>query len=317
MTQLGGRVRMDAATWRIDDYSSSLGLASSTTEVYRREIRAFADWAGRSDLRSPDQIDLATLRRYLAWLTTMRRAPRTISRIAACLRRYFAWAARSGLVDADPSAGLRAPSGGSRLPRVLHGDELHQLLEEPAGAGAVDEVVDVRDRLVVEVLYGSGIRVSELCGLDVDDVDLNRSRLTVLGKGSRQRLVPLSDPAVELMEQWLRVGRARFAEGHRPPAATSGADEPAHAAALFHNRRGRRLAPRDVRRIVDARSPVPTHPHALRHTFATHLLDGGADLREVQELLGHRDVSTTQIYTHVSLNRLKSVHEAAHPRSGQ
>jgi site-specific recombinase XerD len=139
----------------------------------------------------------------------------------------------------------------------------------------------------------------------------------VLGKGSRQRLVPLSDPAAELMEKWLRVGRARFAEGNRPPAATSGADEPAHAAALFHNRRGRRLAPRDVRRIVDARSPVPTHPHALRHTFATHLLDGGADLREVQELLGHRDVSTTQIYTHVSLNRLKSVHETAHPRSGQ
>ncbi len=148
--------------------------------------------------------------------------------------------------------------------------------------------------------------MSELCGLDVSDVDLVQNRLSVWGKGSKQRMVPLSDPAADLSAAWLRAGRARHLEH-------TGA-EPAEAA-MFTNTRGKRLAPRDVRRILDRRSPVPTHPHALRHTFATHLLDGGADLREVQELLGHTDVATTQIYTHVSLQRLQSVYEDAHPRA--
>ena len=304
---------METDDWCTDEFAASLVLAASTSEVYRREVRHFAEWAARGSVDSPAEVDLATLRRYLAWLTTMGRAPRTISRIASCLRRYFAWAARTGRVPSDPSTALRAPGGGSRLPRVLRSDELHQLLEDPpANASPQAPEVDLRDRLVVEVLYGSGLRVSELCSLDVDDVDLARRRLTVMGKGSKQRLVPLSDPAAELAAEWLRSGRNRFAEAHSGPGDAAPAGP---GAALLLNSRGRRLGPRDVRRILDRRSAVPTHPHALRHSFATHLLDGGADLREVQELLGHSDVATTQIYTHVSLKRLAAVHEAAHPRS--
>ena len=163
---------------------------------------------------------------------------------------------------------------------------------------------DARDDAVLEVLYGSGLRVSELCGLDLDQVDLDRRRLTVWGKGAKQRVVPLGDPAAAALRSWMHGGRAE--------AVPAG---PADVPALFLNRRGRRLTPRDVRRILDRRSPVPTHPHALRHTFATHLLDGGADLRVVQELLGHSDLATTQIYTHVSKERLRAVYEASHPRA--
>ncbi|MCP4434257.1 MAG: tyrosine recombinase XerC [Actinomycetia bacterium] len=301
---------MDEDVWQTEGFVSSLSLADSTVAVYRREVEHFADWAARGGLDSPVQVDLAVLRRYLAWLTTMKRAPRTISRIAACLRRYFGWAHRRGMIESDPSAALRSPSGGSRLPRVLKADELNQILDEtpPADESADSEPAErtLRDDLVLEILYGSGLRVSELCGLDVSDVDLVQNRLSVWGKGSKQRMVPLSDPAADLSAAWLRAGRARHLEH-------TGA-EPAEAA-MFTNTRGKRLAPRDVRRILDRRSPVPTHPHALRHTFATHLLDGGADLREVQELLGHTDVATTQIYTHVSLQRLQSVYEDAHPRA--
>jgi site-specific recombinase XerD len=158
-----------------------------------------------------------------------------------------------------------------------------------------------RDDAVLEILYGSGVRVSELCGLDVDAVDLGRAAITVWGKGSKERRVPLSDPAVEAVRAWMGVRRDVV-----PSSAGS---------ALFGNERGQRLAPRDVRRIIDRRSPRPTHPHALRHSFATHLLDGGADLRVVQDLLGHNDVATTQRYTHVSKQRLRAVYSQAHPRA--
>jgi integrase/recombinase XerC len=155
---------------------------------------------------------------------------------------------------------------------------------------------------VVEVLYGSGLRVSELCGLDVDDIDRARCLVRVLGKGSRTRLVPLSEPSIDAIDAWCTHGR--------PLMASSSA-----GAALFVNLRGGRLGPRDVRRILDCRAEAPVHPHALRHTYATHLLDGGADLRTVQELLGHADLGSTQIYTHVSKERLRRVVERTHPRA--
>ena len=161
----------------------------------------------------------------------------------------------------------------------------------------------LRDDAVLELLYGSGLRVAELCGLSPGDVDLDRGLVTVWGKGAKQRRVPMSAPAVEAVRGWLERGRAELADERTPPDA------------LLVNRVGRRLGTRDVRRIVDHRASAPTHPHALRHTYATHLLDGGADLRVVQELLGHADLSTTQHYTHVSKERLRSVHEATHPRA--
>ncbi len=294
--------------WQIESFATSLSLASSTIDVYRRDVQRFVNWAARGSVTSAEQVDLGVLRRYLAHLTTLGRAPRTIARTAASLRRYFSWAERSGLLEADPSAALRAPSGGSRLPRILRADELHQLLEEPAGESeALPVEREMRDRALLEILYGSGLRVSELCGLRIDDVDLERGRLTVWGKGAKQRIVPLSDPARDLLSEWIRWGRARHLE------ATAADDEATEL--LFTNLRGKPISPRDVRRVIDRRSPSPTHPHALRHTFATHLLDGGADLRVVQELLGHSDLATTQIYTHVSLQRLRAVYDSAHPRA--
>lgn len=311
------------ASWRIEVFEDSLELAPKTLEVYTRDVRQFTQWAARGGASCPADVDLSMLRRYLAYLRTVGRAPRTMSRAAASLRRYFAWAESYGLLASDPSLALRAPSGGSHLPRVLKADELHQILDEPVSdkdRPPVPPERDLRDRTIMEVLYGSGLRVSELCGIRTGDVDLGRSRLTVWGKGSKQRVVPLSQPSVELLDAWLRWGRARHLEsvsGGENDASgfDSFQSDPSNDERVFHNQRGNPLTPRDVRRILDRRSPVPTHPHALRHSFATHLLDGGADLRVVQELLGHSDLSTTQIYTHVSRERLQSVYAATHPRA--
>lgn len=303
-------------SWEVEAFTAALPLAPSTVSVYRRDVVAFIHWveASARHVDGPDAIDRDVVRAYLAELTAEGRAPRTIARAMASLRRYFAWRTRSSRSAGDPTVGVSAPVGPARLPRVLRADELHRILEE---APEVDDaILSARDDAVVEILYGSGLRVSELCGLDIDDVDLDRSRLTVWGKGSKQRIVPLSDPARERLHDWLSPR-----EGTPAPRGTwltdivGVVDLGADAAALFHNRRGRRLGPRDVRRLLDRRSPVPTHPHALRHTFATHLLDGGADLRVVQELLGHADLATTQVYTHVSKDRLSRVFRESHPRA--
>ena len=192
----------------------------------------------------------------------------------------------------------------ARLPRVLGRAEVEVLLERPpARVEGDDPARRQRDDAVLELLYGSGLRVSELCRLDLADLDLGRRRVTVTGKGDKQRMVPLSEAAVESVRGWLGSGRAAMAGPETPPAA------------VFLNTRGRRATPRDVRRLLDRRSAHPTHPHALRHTFATHLLDGGADLRVVQELLGHASLQTTQVYTHVSKERLLQTHERTHPRA--
>jgi site-specific recombinase XerD len=249
-------------------------------------------------------VDRKMLRRYVAHLATRGMARRSVARKVSALRRYFRWLVRTGRLDHDPSASLSAPRGESRLPRVLHQDEVNALLEEPPALVHEDPpAVRARDDAVLEVLYGSGLRVSELCGLGPADLDLERGRATVWGKGDKQRVVPLSAPSVLALRAWLAGPRAELLQEGTPPDA------------LFVNQRGRRLTPRDVRRILDRRATNPTHPHALRHTFATHLLDGGADLRAVQELLGHADLATTQRYTHVSRERLRAVYEASHPRA--
>jgi site-specific recombinase XerD len=324
--------------WQLERFEGSLtGVAPATAEAYGRDLRSFVTWAERLGLAGPESVDRTTLRRYLAFLSTQGKARRTIARRASAVRRYFGWLRRTGAVTTDPSAGLSAPKGEARLPRVLRPDELRTLLADdevrpasrpsPASVAGVhdgdvtgrptaeasarasasatlaDGPTRLRDDAVLEVLYGSGLRVAELTSLDVDDVDLGAHRLTVWGKGGKQRMVPLSDPAAEALGRWLRDGRPGMVTEVTP------------AAAVFVNARGRRLTPRDARRIVDRRSSAPTHPHALRHTFATHLLDGGADLRVVQELLGHSDLATTQRYTHVSKERLRSVFDATHPRA--
>ena len=294
--------RFEAAPeWRIDSFVASLTSASANTvAAYSSDVLAFVEWASRAEMADPGRVDRLLLRRYVASLTTRRYAKRSVARKVAALRRYFGYLRRSGMLAVDPSVALRAPAGEGRLPRVLDQATLHTLLD-----GEPDEHEpqwrQLRDDAVLEVLYGSGVRVSELCGLDTESLDLVAGAAVVWGKGSKQRRVPLSEPAVSALRCWLAIRREVV-----PAAAGS---------MLFANERGNRLAPRDVRRIVDRRSPTPTHPHAFRHSFATHLLDGGADLRVVQELLGHRDVATTQRYTHVSKERLRAVYSEAHPRA--
>jgi integrase/recombinase XerC len=284
------------AAWDLAGFDAWLGgRAAATRTAYLADVRAFAVWAARGGVEAPDAVDRMHLRRYLASLSTRRLARATIARRAAALRCYFSWLLRQGRIGSDPARALRAPSGGGRLPRVLSGAEMSGLLDVDATTP-----VDRRDVAVLELLYAAGLRVSELCGLDRGDVDLRGRTVTVLGKGAKQRRVPIHDAAVTALRGWFEDGREQMAG---PPDA------------VFVNRRGNRLGPRDVRRILDRRAAAPTHPHALRHTYATHLLDGGADLRVVQELLGHASLATTQVYTHVSKERLRSVYGSTHPRA--
>jgi integrase/recombinase XerC len=292
-------------SWQIDGFRRSVGgLSPASVRAYASDVERFTEWASRAGADGPADVDRIVLRRYLAYLATRRYAKASIARIAASLRSYFQWCARRGLVDHDPSSRLSAPSPDSRLPRVLGHGELLELLEpEPDEDGPADSPVDRRDDAVLELLYGSGLRVAELCDLDVGHLDLGRMTVTVTGKGSKQRQVLIHERCADVVEAWLHGPRQALAHEASPPGA------------LFYNRRGNRLGPRDVRRILDRRSPVPTHPHALRHSFATHLLDGGADLRVVQELLGHASLQTTQVYTHVSKERLLTVYAGTHPRA--
>lgn len=291
--------------WRLDEFVSSLtASADATRRAYRSDLDAFVEWVERAGVDAPRQVSRKTLRRYLAYLTTRRYARRTVARKASSVRRYFAWLHRRGIIDANPASGLSAPGGDGRLPRVLRDDELQQVLDDPPSTIDHDPpFIRLRDDAVLELLYGSGLRVGELCGLRPDDLDLDQAVVRVWGKGSKQRRVPLSAPSVQAVAAWLADGRRHLCTEASPVDA------------VFLNRRGRRLSPRDVRRILDRRAPAPTHPHALRHTFATHLLDGGADLRAVQEMLGHADLATTQHYTHVSKERLRRVIDATHPRA--
>lgn len=304
---------MSESSWKLKEFIHAVPLASSTLAVYQRDLEAFVSWADRFGVSSPDAVTRVTLRRYLATLTTKAMAPRTIARKAAAIRRYFAWMTLHGLIATDPSAGISSPRGPAKLPRILTADELQQLIDEPSAAALAQPAIAARDAAVLELLYGSGLRVSELCGLNLNSLELDRRRLTVWGKGSKQRVVPISEPAAQALSVW--IGSQREAFLLKFLKESTGQSQAEFSQAMFHNRRLVRLNPRDVRRILDARSPIPTHPHALRHTFATHLLDGGADLRVVQELLGHSDLATTQIYTHVSRERLRTVFESSHPRA--
>jgi site-specific recombinase XerD len=293
-----------ADPWRLDAFVASLTASAPTTSrVYRSDLEALAEWTGRLGVEQPEQVDRRQLRRYLSYLHTRGYARRTMARKASSMRRYFDWLRRTGAIDTSPATNLTAPKAGGRLPRVLRDDEVSALLDGPTPTPRLDPSIVARDDAVLELLYGSGLRVGELCGLDRDDLDLDAATVRVWGKGGKQRVVPMSRPSVAALRSWFQAGRE----------ALSRADSP--AVAVFLNQRGKRLTPRDARRIVDRRASAPTHPHVLRHTFATHLLDGGADLRAVQELLGHADLSTTQHYTHVSKERLRQVLDATHPRA--
>ena len=248
----------------------------------------------------PSAVDPSRLRRYSAWLAGRGYAPSTIARRLASLRSFFRFLRREGLVAADPAAGLRNPKQAKRLPRLLRVDEVIRLLE----AVPVETAAGVRDRAMLETLYGGGLRVSELVGLNVDDLDAESDLVRVRGKGRRERLCPVGGDGRGWLRRWIPLRQPKHP---REPA-------------LFLNQRGGRLTTRSVGRLLEAhllRAGLvdSASPHTLRHSFATHLLDGGADLRSVQELLGHRNLTTTQIYTHVTQDRILDIYHEAHPRA--
>jgi integrase/recombinase XerC len=277
-------------------------------------VTTLLDHAHRMGVDTPLALDLRTLRSWLAGQASRGRAKTTLARRAAAARTFTAWATREGLLERDPGALLATPRSGRSLPGVLRRDEAAAVLELAVPTdGAVDEqgpaerAVRLRDLAVLEVLYASGIRVGELCGLDLPDVDQGRRVLRVMGKGAKERTVPVGVPALRALNGWLSDGRPVLA------GSQSGR-------ALFLGRRGRRVDPRTVRRSVHellrgVEGAPDLGPHGIRHSAATHLLEGGADLRTVQELLGHATLATTQIYTHVSVERLKATYDQAHPRA--
>ena len=289
----------DLAGWKL----TLARLSDSTRAVYMHEASEAVAWLTDCGFTEPGAVTRLTLRGYVRHLITSGYSPSTVSRKVSVLRRYFRWALKTGQVSTDPTLGLFAPRRASRLPHVLKDAELEALLAGARRPHSAGDARDLRDLAVVELLYGSGLRVSEACSLALEDLDFNRLTARVWGKGSKQRLVPLSEPSVGAIRRWLEVGRPLMVTGETPSTA------------VFLNTRGRAMTPGNVRYMLDKRSISPTHPHALRHTFATHLLDGGADLRSVQELLGHADVASTQIYTHVSRERLREVHRSSHPRA--
>ncbi len=291
----------DHNPWQLAEFlGTHTSLSPRTLSAYETDVRLFAEWAARSHVDSPGQVNRRLVRRYIASLSTRDYARRSIARKAAALRRYFGWAVARELVAVDPTLGLHVTSDSGRLPRILDRRDIDTLLDGPTPESE-PAWRKMRDDAVLETLYGSGVRVSELCDLTLDQVHLTGRYLVVWGKGAKERRVPLSEPAIDALQAWLAV-RHDCAPVEVGPV-------------VFVNERGKQLSPRDVRRVLDRRSPTPTHPHALRHTFATHLLDNGADLRSVQELLGHTDVATTQRYTHVSRERLRNAYQKSHPRA--
>jgi integrase/recombinase XerC len=295
------------------------GLSGHTVTAYRRDLIQFLQFAGRAGVTDPGRVEPLLLRRFLALQRTRGLAAASIARKAAALRAAFRFLARRGLVPDDPAAGLGAPRGPKRLPVVLKPRQVDRLLAEPEPV----DPIGLRDRAILELLYATGIRVGELCGLGLADVDLAADTVLVLGKGAKQRVVPFGEPARVALLEYLVNGRAAMLPNpDRPPPSTraSRRDAAADREALFFNRRRRPMTQRDVRGMLEryraaAGVPAGTSPHTLRHSYATHLLEGGADLRAVQELLGHVSLTTTQTYTHVSNERLRRVYEQAHPRA--
>jgi integrase/recombinase XerC len=283
--------------------SSERGLADATVRAYVADMEAMLGHAARLGVTSPSGLEHAALRSWLAKLHTQGYAPASLARKASAARMFTAHLNRLGLMTTDVGARLGQPKRAKKLPRVLRQAEAAALMESPS----TDEPVDIRDRAILEVLYATGVRVGELCGLDLDDIDDERRVVRVMGKGSKERTVPFGGPARRALDRWRVDGRRHLA------IDSSGA-------AVFLGLRGGRIDPRTVRRLVHARlGSVPDlpdlGPHGLRHSAATHLLEGGADLRSVQELLGHATLATTQIYTHVSAERLKISYDQAHPRA--
>lgn len=286
---------------RIERNSSPLTLKS-----YKEDLESILEYFRDRVGRVPDVSDVtvAVLRGYVTYMHECEYARSTMARRLACLRSFFRYCCREGLCEANPAKALRTPRVGRRLPHFLSAEELAKLLEAPPA----NQPMGLRDRAILETLYSSGLRVAELASLNVENWDRDADVLRVIGKGRKERICPVGRYAAMALSKWLEV---READSAAPPMQRS---------AMFLNKRGRRLTTRSVGRLLEKYLKQTgldrlTTPHTLRHSFATHLLDGGADLRSVQELLGHKSLTTTQIYTHVSTKRLRDTYEKAHPHA--
>ncbi|WP_216208801.1 tyrosine recombinase XerC [Amycolatopsis aidingensis] len=315
-----------AAAGLVEEYERHLklerNLSEHTVRAYAGDVVSLLGFlhgvdppAGDTDEQPDDEVsdaaplaglDIAVLRAWLAGQRASGHSRTTLSRRAAAVRTFTAWAQRQGFLDTDPGARLAAPRARRNLPGVLRPEQATELMRH-SGTGAAElDPVALRDHAVLELLYATGVRVSELCGLDLGEVDFDLRVIRVIGKGDKERVVPFGAPAERAVRAWVEQGRPKLLREE--------------TSALFLGVRGRRLDPRTVRRLVhDAAGAVPgstvTGPHGLRHSAATHLLEGGADLRSVQELLGHATLATTQLYTHVTVERLKAIHDRTHPRA--
>lgn len=296
----------------VDDFERHLsverGLSAHTVRGYLSDVVSLlshlSGLAGDAGVRA---LDVSVLREWLSTQYAAGASRSTLARRTASARAFTGWAFRAGLLPGDPGPRLSVPSQRRALPAVLRADQADGAMRASSSGAEQDDPVALRDHAIVEVLYATGVRVAELCGLDTGDVDRERRVLRVIGKGDKERVVPYGAPADEALGRWLSTGRPKLVR------------EPANPA-LFLGVRGGRLDPRAARRTVhDAVGAVDgapdVGPHGLRHSAATQLLEGGADLRSVQELLGHATLATTQLYTHVTVERLKAIHDRTHPRS--
>lgn len=286
---------------------SERDLTPHTVRAYVGDLVTLLEHSSRLGHADVDTLDLRTLRSWLAKQQSLGRSRSTLARRATAARVFTAWLARTGRTSTDVGASLGSPRPHRTLPAVLRADEAEALVRSAAALADDGSPLGLRDVAMLELLYATGIRVGELCGLDVDDVDRGRNVVRVLGKGRKERTVPFGGPAARALDAWLVRGR--------PALVVDGAGP-----ALFLGAKGRRIDPRAVRtlvhrRIADVPGAPDIGPHGLRHTAATHLLEGGADLRSVQELLGHASLATTQLYTHVSTDRLRRAYQQAHPRA--
>lgn len=303
----------------IEDFADHLALerhlSRHTVAAYRRDLTQLAVFLARQH-RSLASATYPLLRRFLAHQVTRGYARASVARRVGAIRTFYRWATGSAALRTDPAALLGRPKVASRLPTVLRAGEAASLVEapspgalEPSGSpesGSLRESVTLRDRALLELMYGSGLRVGEVSALTVEGLDLDRGRVRVMGKGAKEREVPMSDYAVAAVRDYLRTGRPRLAS--------------TDSSAVFFNRRKKVMSPRDIRAMVEqygrrTLSGRRVTPHTLRHSFATHLLEGGADIRAVQELLGHASLATTQRYTHVSRSRLFEAYRRSHPRA--
>lgn len=289
----------------VDHLRAERNLSPYTVRNYRDDVWEFLRFLQGAGIESPSAVDRVVLRRYLAWLEKRGRARASIARKMAEVRSFFRFLVREGLVERNPLQNVSSPKVEKRLPVFLTNKEVAGLVEDPEETSPAGQ----RDRALLELLYAAGIRVSEVAGLDLGDISLERKEVRVRGKGSKERIALMGVPAAAAISLYLKQGRPHLV-GRRPVAA------------LFLNRKGGRLSQRSVQALVrkyarDVDITKRVTPHVLRHTFATHLLDGGADLRSVQELLGHEKLGTTQIYTHVTQKRSREAYLASHPRAGK